>query len=146
MCRRLLRDGIFMSFLLKGIVKMSKYLFTSESVTEGHPDKVCDQISDAILDALLQNDKYSRVACETFATVNSINIMGEISSNAHVDYEKVARNVICRIGYDSDDVCFNGKTCDISIKVHEQSPDIAMGVNNSIESRDTDLSDTGTRA
>lgn len=122
---------------------MGIYLFTSESVTEGHPDKVCDQISDAILDALLSQDRNSRVACETFVTTDTVNIMGEITSSASVDFEKIARKVICGIGYDSDRACFNGNTCSINISLHEQSPDIAMGVNDSLETRGSDSMDTG---
>ncbi len=117
---------------------MSKYLFTSESVTEGHPDKVCDKISDAILDAILTEDKTARVACETFATVGMVNIMGEITTTAKVDHEAVARKVICDIGYKSDDLGFNGENCIVNTYIHEQSPDIAMGVDNSIETRNTE--------
>ena len=115
---------------------MSKYLFTSESVTEGHPDKVCDQISDAVLDAMLEGDKMSRVACETFASTGIITIMGEVTTNANVDIEKIARQVVCSIGYDSDDACFNGNTCKVNIMLDKQSPDIAMGVDNSLELKD----------
>ena len=122
---------------------MNRILFTSESVTEGHPDKLCDQVSDAILDALIAKDPMSRVACETFATVNTINVMGEITTTAKVDYEKIVRDTVCRIGYDSDKVCFDGKNCRVGIALHEQSPDIAMGVNNALETRDGDDPDTG---
>ncbi|MBQ3816810.1 MAG: methionine adenosyltransferase, partial [Clostridia bacterium] len=108
-------------------------LFTSESVTEGHPDKVCDRISDAILDAFIKQDKNSRVACETFVTTDTINVMGEISSNAQVDIPAIVRKVVCDIGYDNDGAYFNGNTCEIITKIHKQSADIAMGVDNSLE-------------
>ena len=105
-----------------------KNLFTSESVSEGHPDKVCDQIADAILDECLRQDPNSRVACEVFVTTNYCLIGGEITSKASVNYEQIARNVICDIGYDNDDLGFSGSTCQIDIKIKEQSPDIAQGV------------------
>lgn len=106
-----------------------KVLFTSESVTEGHPDKICDQISDAILDACLEQDPFSRVACECLITTNKLIIAGEITTKAQVDYEAVARKVICEIGYDSEEKCFDGKNCEVEILMDTQSPDIAMGVN-----------------
>ncbi len=112
---------------------MSKFLFSSESVTEGHPDKVCDCVSDAILDALISQDPQSRVACETFASTDCITVMGEITTAAKVDYEKIIRDTICKIGYNSDDVFFNGKTCKVEVKLHNQSADIALGVDNSLE-------------
>ncbi len=112
---------------------MSKFLFTSESVTEGHPDKVCDQISDAVLDAMLDGDKKSRVACETFASTGVITIMGEITTTSNVDIEKIAREVVCSIGYDSPDAYFDGNTCKVNIMLDKQSPDIAMGVDRSLE-------------
>ena len=112
---------------------MSKILFSSESVTEGHPDKVCDCVSDAILDALIAQDAQSRVACETFASTDSITVMGEITTAAKVDYEKIIRDTICKIGYNSDDVFFNGNTCKVDVKLHSQSADIAMGVDKSLE-------------
>ena len=112
---------------------MSKYLFTSESVTEGHPDKICDQISDAVLDALLAVDPQSRVACECAITTNQLVILGEITTKAKIDVEAIARKVICDIGYDSDEKGFNGNTCSIFIKLDEQSPDIALGVDKSAE-------------
>ena len=89
---------------------MSKFLFTSESVTEGHPDKVCDRISDAILDAMLKQDKMSRVACETFASTGTVTVMGEITTKAEVDIEKIIREVVCEIGYESEDDYFDGNT------------------------------------
>ncbi len=112
---------------------MSKILFTSESVTEGHPDKVCDQISDAILDEMLKGDELSRVACETFCTTGIVNVMGEITSNSSVDIPAVVREVLCDIGYDSDEAGFNGKTCKIVTILDKQSADIALGVDNSLE-------------
>lgn len=112
---------------------MYKRLFTSESVTEGHPDKVCDQISDAVLDAMLKDDKFSRVACETFCTTDIVNVMGEVTTKADVDVEAVVRQVLCDIGYDSPDACFDGKTCKVVINLDSQSPDIALGVDNSLE-------------
>ncbi len=116
---------------------MAKFLFTSESVTEGHPDKVCDQISDAILDAMLAGDNGSRVACETFCTTDIVNIMGEITTKSEVDIEAVVREVLCDIGYDSkEEACFDGKTCKVIINLDKQSPDIALGVDNSLELKD----------
>ena len=112
---------------------MSKMLFTSESVTEGHPDKVCDSVSDAILDAILKEDKDARVACECFCTTGIINIMGEITTTAKVDIEKIARKTIVDIGYDSDDLGFNGNTCKVVVNIDKQSPDIALGVDSSLE-------------
>lgn len=113
-----------------------KKLFTSESVTEGHPDKVCDRISDAVLDALLQKDPNARVACETFATTGMITVMGEISASCSVDIPKIARRVICDIGYDSASAGFDGNTCAVLTAIDEQSPDIAMGVDRSYESKE----------
>lgn len=112
---------------------MSKYLFTSESVTEGHPDKVCDQISDAVLDAILQQDKNAHVACETTATTGMVHVMGEISTECYVDIQAVARKVINDIGYDNPDCGFNGNTCAVLTSINSQSDDIAMGVNESYE-------------
>lgn len=105
-----------------------KILFTSESVTEGHPDKICDQISDAILDACLEQDPFSRVACECLITTNKLIIAGEITTQAQVNYEAIARKVICDIGYDSEEKFFDGKNCEVEVLIHMQSPDIAMGV------------------
>lgn len=105
-------------------------LFTSESVTGGHPDKLCDRVSDAILDALLTGDPASRVACETFATVDQLHIMGEITSKTHVNYEDIARRVIRDIGYTEPGHGFDADSCRIDVSVHHQSPDIAMGVDN----------------
>ena len=115
---------------------MAKFLFTSESVTEGHPDKVCDRISDSVLDAILSEDKYARVACETFATTGVINVMGEISTTANIDIPKIVRTTLCDIGYDSADAGFDGNTCAVLTSLDTQSPDIAMGVDNSLEYKD----------
>ena len=106
----------------------TRHVFTSESVSEGHPDKVCDQISDAILDALLAQDPESRVACETLATTNLIVLSGEITTKATVDFQKIARKVAGDIGYDNDDLGFNANDAEVIVKIHQQSPDIAQGV------------------
>jgi len=107
---------------------MSQYIFTSESVSMGHPDKVSDQVSDAVLDAVLAQDPKSRVACETLCTTDFLCLAGEITTNAKVDYAQVARDVVRDIGYTSDDIGFNADTCEVLVKLHEQSGDIAMGV------------------
>ncbi|MBE6760599.1 MAG: methionine adenosyltransferase, partial [Ruminococcaceae bacterium] len=112
---------------------MSKRLFTSESVTEGHPDKLCDQISDAILDEIIGNDPQAHVACETFATTGMIVVMGEITTSHYVDIPKLARQVVCDIGYTGAECCFDGNTCAVMSAIDEQSPDIALGVNTSNE-------------
>lgn len=114
---------------------MNKYLFTSESVTEGHPDKLCDFISDSILDAYLAQDKFSRVACETVAGKGEIYITGEITSNAKVDIEEVARKAIKEVGYDDNRYGIDYRKCKITINVSEQSPDIALGVDKSLEKK-----------
>lgn len=114
---------------------MAKYLFTSESVTEGHPDKICDQISDAILDEIIAKDKGARVACETFCTTGIVTIMGEISTSADVDIPKITRRVINEIGYDDAAKGFDGNTCAVMTSIDEQSPDIALGVDNSLEEK-----------
>ncbi len=114
---------------------MAKWLFTSESVTEGHPDKICDNISDAVLDALLEQDPTSRVACESFCTTGMVTVMGEITTKANVDIAKIARQVVCDIGYDSAEKGFDGNTCGVSIAIDEQSPDIALGVDHSLENK-----------
>ena len=116
---------------------MQKRIFTSESVTEGHPDKVCDQISDGVLDAILAQDKNARVACECIATTGMVLVMGEISTDCYVDIPHVARETLCRIGYDSPASGFNGNTCAVLTAIDEQSGDIAMGVDNSYEDPDT---------
>ncbi len=114
---------------------MEKRLFTSESVTEGHPDKICDQISDAILDALLEKDPFSRVACETAITTDFVLIMGEITTKADINIENIVRKTINEIGYDNPEYGFDGHTCRIIIKLDSQSDDIALGVDNSYESK-----------
>ena len=111
---------------------MEKILFTSESVSEGHPDKVCDQISDAILDACLKEDKNSRVACEVFVTTNFVVIGGEITTHAQVDYEKIARDTLRKIGYVSEEVGINADTCEVKVVLDTQSADIAMGTNQEV--------------
>ena len=110
-----------------------KKLFTSESVTEGHPDKVCDQISDAILDAILAEDPHAHVACETATKTGFVIVFGEISTTCTVDIEGIVRGVVKSIGYDCSEVCFDGNTCAVLVSIEEQSPDIAMGVNESFE-------------
>ena len=117
---------------------MAKRLFTSESVTEGHPDKVCDQISDAILDEMLKQDKFSRVACETICTTGMALVMGEITTNAVVDIPAIIRQTICDIGFDSPDAGFDGNTCAVFTTLDKQSPDISMGVSKSLEMKEGD--------
>ncbi|MBQ5994875.1 MAG: methionine adenosyltransferase [Clostridia bacterium] len=112
---------------------MANYLFTSESVTEGHPDKICDNISDAVLDEILKQDKFGRVACESMCITNQIIVMGEITTTADIDIEKIAREVVCDIGYDSDEKGFNANTCNVLTLIDKQSADIAMGVDKSYE-------------
>ena len=107
---------------------MEKYYFTSESVTEGHPDKLCDTISDTILDAYIKQDKNSRVAVETFASGNEITIAGQVTSKGQVDIEKLVRNKIKEVGFDNAKIDMDYKTCDIHINITKQSPDIALGV------------------
>ncbi len=123
--------------------KVSKYLFTSESVTEGHPDKICDQISDGILDAILAEDKNARVACETCVTTGMVLVMGEITTAAYVDIAKTARDVIRDIGYDDAQYGFDCNTCAVITTIDEQSPDIAMGVDSALEGREQNVCDTG---
>ena len=118
-------------------------VFTSESVTEGHPDKVCDQISDAVLDAILSQDPNARVACETCATTGIVQVMGEITTTAQIKIDEIARQVVCDIGYNHGDMCFDGNSCAVLTAVHAQSPDIAMGVDNALETRDGEESSTG---
>ncbi|MDY2719972.1 MAG: methionine adenosyltransferase [Candidatus Faecousia sp.] len=116
---------------------MMKRIFTSESVTEGHPDKVCDQISDGVLDAILSKDPNARVACECAATTGMVLVMGEISTNCYVDIPKVARETLKKIGYDSPEAGFNGNTCAVLTAIDDQSADIAMGVDSSYDEADT---------
>jgi len=112
---------------------MNKHLFTSESVTEGHPDKICDQISDAILDKVMEKDSNSRVACETAITTNLVLVMGEVTTNAHVDIDKIVRDTIREIGYDKKEYGFDCDDCNVIITLDEQSKDIALGVNQALE-------------
>ena len=114
---------------------MEKKFFTSESVTEGHPDKICDAISDSILDALLAEDPMSRVACETAITTGIVFVMGEITTKAHIDITKIVRETICDIGYTNAEYGFDANTCGIIVIIDQQSPDIAMGVEKSFEAR-----------
>ena len=118
-----------------GWMRNSRYLFTSESVTEGHPDKICDQISDAVLDAVLAQDPYGRVACETATTTGLIVIIGEITTSARVDYDKIVRNTIRRIGYIRAEYGLDADTCGVITSIKEQSADIAMGVDEALEAR-----------
>ena len=118
-----------------------RYLFTSESVTCGHPDKLCDIISDSVLDQLLSKDEFSRSACECSATKDFLLIMGEITSKAKIDVEEIARKAIREIGYDTEGVGFNADTVKIDVRLNTQSPDIAMGVDNSTESSSGDAFD-----
>ena len=120
----------------KGLIIMSRRLFTSESVTEGHPDKICDQISDAILDEILKSDPMARVACETTCTTGIISIMGEITTSCYVDFPRIAREVVLDIGYDRAKYGFDGHTCAVITSIDDQSPDIARGVNSAIENRE----------
>ncbi|MBQ5311388.1 MAG: hypothetical protein ILP19_05040 [Oscillospiraceae bacterium] len=112
-----------------------KHLFTSESVTEGHPDKICDQISDAVLDEILRNDPMGRVACETTATTGLVSCMGEITTSCYVDIPKIVRQVVKEIGYDRAKYGFDCNTCAVITTIDEQSPDIAMGVDEALEYR-----------
>ena len=120
---------------------MKKILFTSESVTEGHPDKICDKISDAILDEILAQDPMSRVACETFATTGIITVMGEITTNAKFDVQKIVRETVEEIGYDRAKFGFDCHTCAVLSSIHEQSADIALGVDKCLEAKDGELDD-----
>ena len=119
-------------------------LFTSESVTEGHPDKLCDQVSDAVLDAILEQDPAARVACETFASTGMITVMGEITTESYVDINAIVRRTVMDIGYDAPEKSFNGRTCAVMTAIHDQSPDIAMGVDDALETRgEEDEADIG---
>ena len=118
-----------------------KKFFTSESVTEGHPDKICDQISDAILDAIFEQDPYGRVAAKTTVNTGYAMVMGEITTDCYIDIQKIARNVICDIGYTKSDYGFDGNTCAVLTAIDEQSPDIAMGVDKALEYKEGSLAD-----
>ncbi len=120
---------------------MEKLLFTSESVTEGHPDKMCDQISDAVLDALLAQDPMSRVACETATTTGLVLVMGEITTNAYVDIQKIVRDTVTEIGYTNADYGFDATTCGVLVAIDEQSSDIAMGVDKALEAKEHTMSE-----
>lgn len=120
---------------------MEKLLFTSESVTEGHPDKMCDQISDAILDEMLKQDPMSRVACETCCTTGLVLVMGEVTTHAYVDIQKVVRETVREIGYDRAKYGFDCDTCGVIVSLDEQSPDIAMGVNKALEAKENTMSE-----
>jgi len=120
---------------------MEKRLFTSESVTEGHPDKLCDAVSDAILDALMEKDPMSRVACETFAGTGFVMLVGEISTKAYVDMQSIVRKTVKEIGYNSSNVGFDGNTCAVLLSIDEQSADIAMGVDRALEAKENQMSD-----
>ena len=117
---------------------MKRFLFTSESVTKGHPDKICDRISDSILDEMLSQDPMSRVACETTVTTGQVMVMGEITTKANVDIPAIVRKTVCEIGYDDDKKGFNGNTCTVLLALDKQSPDIAMGVDKSYELKNND--------
>jgi len=120
---------------------MEKRLFTSESVTEGHPDKVCDAVSDAILDALMAQDPMSRVACETAACTGFVLVTGEITTSAYVDIPKIVRDTVKEIGYDRSEYGFDGNTCAVFTAIDEQSSDIAMGVDKALEAKENKMSD-----
>lgn len=120
---------------------MEKLLFTSESVTEGHPDKICDQISDAVLDALMAQDPMSRVACETAITTGLVLVMGEVTTNSYVDIQKLVRDTIREIGYDASEKGFDANTCGVIVALDEQSKDIAMGVDKALEAKENNMSD-----
>ena len=120
---------------------MERTLFTSESVTEGHPDKICDQISDAILDAMIEQDPMSRVACETLTNTGFVVVMGEITTKANVDIQKIVRDTVNEIGYNNSDYGFDGNTCAVFIALDKQSPDIAMGVDKALEVKERQMSE-----
>ncbi len=120
---------------------MKKYFFTSESVTEGHPDKICDQISDSVLDAILEQDPMARVACETSCTTGLIVVMGEITTTAQIDIQKIARETVLEIGYDRAKYGFDGNTCGVLTALDKQSPDISMGVSSALEQKNGEKDD-----
>ena len=127
-------------FMKKGII-VERRLFTSESVTEGHPDKICDQVSDAILDALYEQDPYSRVACETLTNTGFVMVMGEITTKANIDIPQIVRNTVTTIGYDSSEKGFDGNTCAVMVALDKQSADIAMGVDKALEAKNGEEDD-----
>jgi S-adenosylmethionine synthetase len=127
-------------------MRMPKALFTSESVTEGHPDKLCDQISDAVLDQIIAQDPLARVACETSATTGLVVVMGEITTDCYVDISKVVRDTICDVGYTRAKYGFDYETCGVIVSIKEQSPDIKQGVDQALEARDGDSPDDGFEA
>ena len=120
---------------------MEKLLFTSESVTEGHPDKICDQVSDAILDAIMEQDPMGRVACETLTNTGFIMVMGEVTTKANIDIQKIVRDTVCEIGYNDSKIGFDGNTCAVMVALDKQSEDIAMGVDKALEAREGELTD-----
>lgn len=120
---------------------MEKHLFTSESVTEGHPDKICDAVSDVVLDALMEQDPFSRVACETCTSTGFVLIMGEITTKANIDFNNIVRKTVLDIGYDSTEKGFDGHTCSVMLALDRQSPDIAMGVDRALEARENNMSE-----
>ena len=126
---------------MKKGINMERRLFTSESVTEGHPDKICDQVSDAILDALYEQDPYSRVACETLTNTGFVMVMGEITTKANIDIPQIVRNTVTTIGYDSSEKGFDGNTCAVMVALDKQSADIAMGVDKALEAKNGEEDD-----
>lgn len=134
-------EGFYFSLDFERVLKMKKMLFTSESVTEGHPDKICDKISDAVLDAIISEDPDSRVACETFATTGIITVMGEITTKAKVDVQKIVRETVNEIGYNRAKFGFDANTCAVLSSIHEQSVDIALGVDKCLEAKDGEITD-----
>ena len=120
---------------------MEKRLFTSESVTEGHPDKICDAVSDAVLDALMEQDPFSRVACETCTNTGFVLVMGEITTKANIDIPAIVRKTVTEIGYDSSEKGFDGNTCAVMVSLDKQSADIAMGVDKALEARESHMTD-----